>query len=458
MTRRLALLGGSFNPPALHHRAIAARLAEEFDEVVVVPCGPRPDKPATNEVPPTYRAAMADMAFGDIAKVRVELFDLEAGRFTPAIELDRRYRGEGEVWHVIGPDLVRGGKNGQSRIQTEWHDGREYWKSARFVVYAGRNRNIDEADLPPQSRVLRVDEDGVDLAIRSRVFHRDKVDGLLAPRVAGFIDRHGLYRGAPASRFASFKLTGPRLDLVVDERNPQAVEIGRTLEPFISDDPELIAVVGGDGTMLRAIRQHWRRRVPFYGVNTGHLGFLLNRELPLDCVAKELVLCYAPLLYCEVEKLNGERANAVAFNDAWVERATGQTAWIEVRVDGQVRIPQLVADGALVATAAGSTSYARAMGATPVPLNTPALVLVGSNVLRPAFWRPVVLPADAQVELQTLDPAKRPLHGYIDGVSQGEVKRLAARASNIAAVELVFAPGHDPAAKLASIQFPMREE
>lgn len=454
MTRRLALMGGSFNPPALHHRALAAQLAEEFDLVVVVPCGPRPDKPATNEVPPTYRAAMADLTFGALSKVRVDLFDLEAGHFTPAIELDRRYAAEGEVWHVVGPNLIRGGQFGRSTVQTDWHDGQRLWNEARFIVYAGPDRTIDPADLPPHGKLLRVAEDGVDLAIRSRVFHRDKVDGLVDARVAGFIERHGLYRGAPASRFASFRLHGPRLDLVVDERNPHAVEIGRQLAPYTSADPELIVVVGGDGTMLRAIRQHWRRRIPFYGVNTGHIGFLLNRESPLDCAERELVLCYAPLLYCEVQKLDGTRADAVAFNDAWVERATGQTAWIEVRIDGQVRIPELVADGALVATAAGSTSYARAMGATPVPLNTPALVLAGSNVLRPAFWRPVVLPADARVELRTLDPAKRPLHGYIDGVSQGEVRSLSARASNIAAVELVFAPGHDPAAKLASIQFP----
>jgi len=146
---------------------------------------------------------------------------------------------------------------------------------------------------------------------------------------------------------------------------------------------------------------------------------------------------------------------ALAFNDCWVERATGQTAWIQVKVNDQERLAQLVADGALVSTAAGSTSYASAMGATPLPLNTPALLLVGSNVLKPTFWRPVVLPLASTVELTTLDPIKRPLHGYVDGVSHGNVVNLRARVSNTAAVELVFAPQHDPAAKLAQIQFPV---
>jgi NAD+ kinase len=93
-----------------------------------------------------------------------------------------------------------------------------------------------------------------------------------------------------------------------------------------------------------------------------------------------------------------------------------------------------------------------------VPLGSPVLMLVGSNVLRPALWRPAVLPLGAEVELTSLDPAKRPLHGYIDGVSQGIVRSLRARVSNIAAAELLFDPRHDPAAKLARIQFPPLDE
>ena len=104
-----------------------------------------------------------------------------------------------------------------------------------------------------------------------------------------------------------------------------------------------------------------------------------------------------------------EKKTALAFNDAWVERASGQTAWIQVKVNGQERLAQLVADGALVATAAGSTSYARAMGGPPLPLNTPALLLVGSNVLKPKMWQPVVLPPESSIELTNLEPARRPI-------------------------------------------------
>ena len=88
MSRTIAIFGGSFNPSGAHHRAIAERLSSHFDEVVVVPCGPRPDKPVTNDVPPIYRAAMADMTFRDIPRVRVALFDLEASTFTRTVDLD----------------------------------------------------------------------------------------------------------------------------------------------------------------------------------------------------------------------------------------------------------------------------------------------------------------------------------------------------------------------------------
>src|SRR3712207_6078098 len=107
MAHTIAVYGGSFDPPGLHHRRIVDELRQHFDHVVVVPCGPRPDKRAGCD--PVHRAALTDLAFGGLGRVEVDLFELEQATFTRTHALDRRYAGRGEVWHVVGTDLVAGG-------------------------------------------------------------------------------------------------------------------------------------------------------------------------------------------------------------------------------------------------------------------------------------------------------------------------------------------------------------
>jgi NAD kinase len=452
--KTLALFNASFNPPGLHHRRLVDELARQFDAVVVVPCGPRPDKPTTNDTRPIDRAVMADLTFTRSA-ARVDLFDLEAESFTLTHELGARFGKEGQVWHVVGAEQVRGGGRGQSIIHRLWQQGEALWAGVPFAVVCRPHEPLESADLPPQHRVITADHAGSAAAIRVRAFRHHPIDGLVDPRVADYIGRRGLYRGGATAREARWRPPSERLLVVADERNPAAVRAAEAFRNRADDDSDLIVVCGGDGTMLHAIRRHWRLRRPFFGVNTGHVGFLLNAEAPPGGLAsEELVLYQLPLLRAEVEGVDGTVREAIAFNDAWVERAAGQTAWVEVRVNGAVRLPKVVADGVLVSTAAGSTSYARAMGAPPLPLQTPALVLIGSNVLSPYHWRPVVLGLDAEVELRTLDPVKRPLHGYIDGVDQGPTRALRLRVSRTAAVELAFRASHDPAAKLGLLQFP----
>ena len=253
---------------------------------------------------------------------------------------------------------------------------------------------------------------------------------------------------------AAFRLTHRRIRLYSDPGKSEARQLADELKPFVAEPAEAIVVIGGDGTMLRAIRAHWQDGLPFYGLNTGHLGFLLNDPSAVPFWDRDLRQYRLHLLDVETVCPAGERRREVGFNDCWVERETGQTAWIEVSVNGVVRMEKVVADGMLVATAAGSTSYARAMGAAPLPFHAPLLTLAASNVLIPAFWRPAVLPLDTTIRLRNLDPAKRPLRGFIDGIAQGPVAEMTARASESAVVELLFAPEFDPVAKLAVTQFP----
>lgn len=457
MAARIAIFGGSFNPPGNHHRRLAEALATRFDDVIIVPCGPRPDKPGIADVDPVHRAVMTDLAFRDLPNVRTELFDLEQSTFTRTDELDAMFRPHGETWHVVGSELIRGGARGESFIHRVWRDGARLWNEFRYAIIPRSGYEIDKADLPPNSEIVEVDVDGSSFKIREKAFRREPLGDLVPTDVASYIDRYRLYRGTVVSRRAKLKME-PRVEIFYDERNPRAREIASRFKSFEADDPNCILVVGGDGTMLQAIRTHWRRRLPFYGVNAGHLGFLLNSpdEVPDTLVDDEgLMLFHLPLLYVETRGSVGDWRSDLAFNDTWIERAGSQTAWIELTIDGQVRIPKLVADGMLIATAAGSTAYARSMGAAPLLSGTPALVLVGSNVMQPIGFRSALLGLDSVIEMKSLGGEKRPLNAYVDGVLQGDVESLRVRVSRIAAVELAFMATHDMAEKIARLQFPV---
>ncbi len=458
MPRSIAIFGGSFNPPGVHHAAIARRLSEVFDEVRVIPCGPRPDKPLTGSVPSVYRAALADIVFGGMPKISVDLSDFEQETFTRNHELQSRFEAEGEIWHVVGTDLIEGGGRGESLIQKTWQRGEDLWARANFAILRRPGYQIDTRDLPPHSREIDLVIDGSSTLIRERLSSGKSVEQLLHPRAQAYIERYGLYRAPVPGNWARGTLQDAKFFL---QANAEIEKVRELSEPLTGKnvaacDADFISVVGGDGAMLRSIREHWRSRLPFFGINAGHLGFLLNAPEQVsvaDFPPGDVIFRQLPMLFLEFEDENGQTKTAHGFNDAWIERATSQSAWLEVTVNNVRRIPKLVSDGALVATAAGSTAYARSMGAPPLLADTPAWLLVGSNVLEPAHWRSALLSPDTTVEIRSLSPHNRPVQAYVDGESMGRVVALRARLSRAAAAELVFCASHDMAEKIAQIQF-----
>jgi NAD+ kinase len=460
MRPRIAVFGGSFDPPGLHHRLVVEEMVQHFDRVIVVPCGPRPDKMATNEVESVYRAALTDITFRDVAKVEVDLFDLEQAVHTTTDELDQRYSNLGDVWHIVGSDLTEGGRTGNSVIQKSWKMGDEVWNTLRFAVVAKGNSQPSPDDLPPQSKLytLKTPSDCSSAMISEKIFKREPYGHLVTPEIKAYIERYGLYRGRIPSKATHWALGHSRVLLFWDQRNPKARACADTLKEFHHPEkPECVVAIGGDGTMIRAIRQHWRLRVPFFGINTGHLGFLLNdtSALPETLFPPgETFVRQLPMLYVSMTTADGGHKEALAFNDAWVERASSQSAWLQVGVNGRVRMEKMVSDGALVSTAAGSTAYARSMGVSPLLADTPGWLLVGSNVMSPAGWKSALLPNDAFVEIVSIGGDKRPLQAFVDGRSMGSVTSIRARMSRIATVELAFCSLHDLAEKIAEIQFP----
>ncbi len=254
MSQKIAIFGGSFNPPGLHHRQIAEALEREFDHVIVYPCGTRVDKPTTNDVDSVFRATMVDLCFGDLPKVEVCLDDLEHDKFSRTHELQERYEHRGEVWHMVGSDLLTGGGEGKSFIHHVWQDGPELWETLNFVVFTRPGFDIAAADLPPRHRLIQLETTGASGHIREQIFHREPISHLVTAPVEGYIERYGLYRGRIPSRVTRRVFKEPRLLIVADEWNPKALKWAEHFRHFeVSHDPNCVLVIGGDGSMLRAI-------------------------------------------------------------------------------------------------------------------------------------------------------------------------------------------------------------
>jgi NAD kinase/nicotinic acid mononucleotide adenylyltransferase len=459
-SRRVAVFTGSFDPPTTFHRKVARLVrGRGFDEVIVRPTGPRCDRPDGEHAAPIHRAVMADLAFRDLPGVSVDLGDLDDGTILDDYKFDEVYAERGEVWHVVAAEFLIRACECKSLIQTRWPNGEELWKNGRFVVLHPAAQPPNPADLPPVHKLIAIENHVPTADIRLRVFQGGESSPDVPEAVAAYIKRYRLFSDAPSPRETRVTPHDPRLMIVVDEHNARAIELAKRFHDLESSDPKAILVVGGDGTMLSAIRKHWRRRLPFIGVNAGTLGFLMNEELSADLAGLELVVYRMPMLRVDTTTHDGKTARGLAYSDAWVERDSGQAAWLRVDVDGRIQVPKVVGDGLLVATPSGSSAYARAMGATPVPLTAPVLTLAGSNVFKPRFWKPVTLPETAAVRVTNLDSnGKRPVRAFLDGHLVGRVSALEARVSSIAAVELAFTPQFDLSERLLRSMFPPSEE
>src|SRR3989338_4320715 len=221
--KKIAVFGGSFNPPALHHKKIAEVLAKQFDIVKVIPCGPRPDKETTNEIKAIHRAVMTDLAFGHIAdNIEIELFDLENSTFTTNYEFEQKYKKEGEVWHVVGSDLVKGGAKSESEIQKHWHHGKVLWRNANFAVVLRDDYKIDKKDLPPHCIKIDTGISGTSTEIRNKNFNHHSLYGLVVPQVQEYIGRHNLYRGTREAQVSKIGLESIRPLIIADPRNLKA--------------------------------------------------------------------------------------------------------------------------------------------------------------------------------------------------------------------------------------------
>ncbi len=211
-------------------------------------------------------------------------------------------------------------------------------------------------------------------------------------------------------------------------------------------EADMIVALGGDGFMLQTLHGMLGRRkiVPVYGMNLGTLGFLMNdwRDQDLDeRIGSAKPFTVRPLRM-EAETIDGEIVLSPAINEVSLLRETRQTAKLQVSVNDRVVLDELICDGVLVATPAGSTAYNLSAQGPILPLASDLLALTPISPFRPRRWRGAILPDTATVSFRVLDPVKRPVSAVADQQEVRDVATVRITIDREQALTLLFDPDH----------------
>jgi NAD+ kinase len=222
-----------------------------------------------------------------------------------------------------------------------------------------------------------------------------------------------------------------------------------------ASEAQVIVALGGDGFMLQTLHDTQALNVPVYGMNRGTIGFLMN-EYSEDTLitrlgaAEEAVINPLVMLATHAD---GHISKALALNEVALLREGPQAAKLKISVDGRVRMEELVCDGALVATPAGSTAYNYSAHGPILPIGADVLALTAVAAFRPRRWRGALLPKTARVRFDVLEPEKRPVMADADGNSHRHVVSVEITSDPLIAHRILFDPGHGLEERLISEQF-----
>jgi NAD+ kinase len=212
------------------------------------------------------------------------------------------------------------------------------------------------------------------------------------------------------------------------------------------DQAEMVVALGGDGFMLQVLHQMLERRriLPVFGMNLGTVGFLMNewRDKRLDERIDGAKLFNVTPLKMEATTIDGEQITLPAINEVSLLRETRQTAKLEVSVNDRVVIPELVCDGVLVATPAGSTAYNLSAQGPILPLGSAMLALTPISPFRPRRWRGAILTESARISFRVLDAIKRPVSAVADQREVRDVATIHVSIDKSQTLKLLFDPEH----------------
>ena len=223
-------------------------------------------------------------------------------------------------------------------------------------------------------------------------------------------------------------------------------------------DADAVIVLGGDGFLLHVLHGMLDsdRLLPVYGINRGTVGFLMNRFRPgksvLERVARAKSVEVTPLIMHAVTQ-GGDEFRYHAINEVSLLRETHETAKIEVKVNGKVRMTELAGDGVLVATPAGSTAYNLSANGPILPLGSRMMALTPISPFRPRRWRGAILPDNAHVGFRVLEPGKRPVSAVADQKEVRDIAEVSIAACRKHQLTLLFDPGRSLEERIFAEQF-----
>jgi NAD+ kinase len=221
------------------------------------------------------------------------------------------------------------------------------------------------------------------------------------------------------------------------------------------DEAQVVVALGGDGTMLQALRDAMQRRVPVFGMNCGSVGFLMNDysdEGLFERLGAAKPTRITPLSM-HVRDENGTEHDALALNEVSLFRMTYQAVKVEIIVDGRTQMEELICDGVLLSTPAGSTAYNLSAHGPILPIDAPLLALTPISPFRPRRWRGAILENKAVVTFRAREIDKRPMSAVADNVEFKNVIEVAVRESREHQVTLLFDPGTGLEERVLSEQF-----
>jgi NAD+ kinase len=240
---------------------------------------------------------------------------------------------------------------------------------------------------------------------------------------------------------------------------PEANEaLERLVERYGNSEPaqaDVIVALGGDGLMLQTLHRMMNAAKPIYGMNRGSVGFLMNefhdRGLRKRLENARLSIIH-PLLMRTTDA-KGATRTARAINEVSLLRQTYQAAKLRIIIDGEERLDELIADGVLLATPAGSTAYNLSANGPILPLNAPLMALTPLSAFRPRRWRGALLPDRASVSIEVLEADKRPVAAVADHSEIRRVTRVDIAMDHETSLMLLHDPGHSLDERILREQF-----